>query len=331
MKTRGTPVPTGLPDITAPDAEASAWLVHFASGRHDPAKEQAFAAWLDASPDHRAAFRRASQLWDGIAEIDGIEHMLAGQDAVSIPRQQRTPSRRGLLIGGLAASLACAAGTGLLLLGPSASDPVSFSTARGEIRTFTLTDGSKITLGGASRVEGLFSDAARDLRLVNGNAYFDIARDERRPLSVDAGRVRVRVLGTRFDIRKRTGQVSVAVEHGHVRVTADAAARDLRAGERIVSDAALPLGEVGTFDADRVFSWRTGRLSFVDAPLRDIVADMNQYSDLPVRLAPGAPAEMRLTLSFPVGQIGQVLAGLDAAYPLDVRESDTEIVIFASR
>ena len=54
---------------------------------------------------------------------------------------------------------------------------------------------------------------------------------------------------------------------------------------------------------------------------------MNQYSDRPVRLAPGAPADMRLTLSFSIQQIGQVLAGLDTAYPIDVRENDTEIVI----
>jgi len=54
---------------------------------------------------------------------------------------------------------------------------------------------------------------------------------------------------------------------------------------------------------------------------------MNQYSDRPVRLAPGAPAEMRLTLSFTVQQIDQVLAGLDAAYPIEVQTGSSEILI----
>ncbi len=309
------------------DAEARSWVLYFASGESAPEKEQAFAAWLAASPDHGAAFERARRLWDAIADADGVEDILTDQNNIKPFQPHRGMSRRLLLGGGLAASLVCTAGIGLLALQPAPPEAILLSTARGEIKTFTLSDGSEITLGGDSQVRGELTARARNLQLASGNAYFDIARDEGRPLTVDTGSVLVRVLGTRFDIKKRTGQVSVSVDSGHVRVMADAAARDLRAGDRIVSTAALRLGSVEPFDAEKELSWRSGRLSFVDAPLRDIVADLNQYSDRPVRLAPGAPADLRLTLSFSIQQIGQVLAGLDSAYPIDVRESDTEIVI----
>ncbi|MEZ5984757.1 MAG: FecR domain-containing protein [Hyphomonas sp.] len=330
MSKSGTPTPNRPPvQAGKQDAEARAWLLTFASGEASPEKERAFADWLAASEENRLAYERAHRLWEGLAEVDGIEDLLTERDNVRKLPQRPALTRRLLLGGGLAAGLACAAAVGLVALQPAPVEEIMLVTARGEIKTFTLSDGSQITLGGASRVRGEFSGKTRDLQLAAGNAYFDIARDENRPLTVDTGDVQVRVLGTRFDIKKRADRVSVSVDSGHVRVTAGnlTETRDLLAGDKIVSTAAMRLGAVEGFDPEKELSWRSGRLSFVDAPLRDIVADMNQYSDRPVRLGPGAPADMRLTLSFSVQQIGQVLAGLDAAYPIQVRESDTEILI----
>lgn len=319
---------SSTPDRTL-DGGARSWVLCFASGEVSPEQERAFAAWLAESEGNRLAFDRAWRLWEGLADVAQIEDILADCNNIKTFQPRPVMTRRLLLGGGLAASLVCAAGIGLMALKSAPTQDILLATRRGEIKTFTLPDGSEIILGGGSRLRGAFTDRARTLQLVEGNAFFDIAHDESRPLTVDSGGVLVRVLGTRFDIKKRVGQVLVSVDRGHVQVMAEAAAvaRDLRAGESILSTAALPLGPVQSFDAETEFSWRSGRLAFVDAPLRDIVADMNQYSDRPVRLAPGAPADMRLTLSFSIGQIGQVLAGLDAAYPLDVRDNETEIVI----
>jgi transmembrane sensor len=324
-QSRGTP--SGA-DRTQ-DGEARDWVLYFASGEVSPEQEQAFAAWLAESEANRLAFDRAQRLWEGLVDVAQIEDILADRDNIKTFQPRPVMTRRLLLGGGLAASLACAAGIGLMALQPTKTQEIRLATTRGEIKTFTLPDGSEITLGGASQIRGEFTSTARNLQLVDGNAFFDIARDESRPLTVDSGGVLVRVLGTRFDIKKRANQVWLSVDRGHVQVMAEAAAdaRDLRARDRILSTAGLPLGPVQSFDSETEFSWRSGRLSFVDAPLRDIVADMNQYSDRPVRLTPGAPADMRLTLSFSIQQIGQVLAGLDAAYPIDVRDNETEIVI----
>ncbi|KCZ49255.1 FecR family protein [Hyphomonas pacifica] len=317
---------------TKPDTrniEARAWVLSFASGDVSPEKERAFADWLVASPANRDAFYRARGLWDGMAEVDGIEDLLMDQNNISALKRPVAPTRRLMLGGGLAAVLALAAGVGLLAHQPAAPvESILIATQRGEIRTFALSDGSEITLGGASRIQGDFTDQSRQLELVAGNAYFDIARDENRPLTVDTGGVQVRVLGTRFDVKRRADRVSVSVDSGHVSVRAAAGeARDLLAGDKIVSTPVQGLGKIEKFDLQEELSWRSGRLSFVNAPLRDIVADMNQYSERPVRLTAGAPGDMRLTLSFSTQQIGQVLAGLDAAYPIQVKENDTEILI----
>jgi len=307
-------------------ADARGWFVRLAAAPR-PQDMADFRTWLAADPRNGEAFARASALWEGLADVEQIETLLTDRDNVT-PFPARQVTRRMWIGGAVAAAFACAATTGVLLVRPATGEAVLLQTQNGEIRSFTLADGSTVTLGGASRVAGTMTGTARTLELEAGNAYFDIARDEARPLTVTAGGYEVRVLGTRFDIRTYADRISVAVDHGHVEVAeGDGAAADLLAGDKIAAWRAGGLGPVQAFDAEREFAWRTGRLSFVDAPLRDIVSDMNQYSARPIRLAPGAPADLRLTLSFSTDQIGAVLTGLDSGYPLEVASSTDEILI----
>ena len=310
-------------------AVARAWVLHLSSGEDTEADRLAFAEWLAASDDNKRAYEKAYSIWEALGDVDGIENLLTHRDSVTEFRPRNSMTRRFLVGGAMAASLAVATGISFLLMQPAPTETLLYATVTGEIETITLSDGSRVTLGGASELTGEFTPDGRTLELVSGNAYFDIARDEARPLTVHTGDVNVRVLGTRFDIKTRPDFVAVAVDHGHVRVTSPATGsrQDLTAGEKIVSDAPHGLSEVMTFDAGQELSWRSGRLSFVDVPLRYIVADMNQYSDRPIRLSPTAPADLRLTLSFPVDQIEQVLAGLDAAYPVAIESREDDILI----
>jgi len=310
-------------------AVARAWVLRLSSGEDTEADRLAFAEWLAASDDNKRAYEKAQSIWEALGEVDGIENLLTHRDSVTEFRPRNSMTRRFLVGGAMAASLAVATGIGFLLMQPAPTETLLYATVTGEIETITLSDGSRVTLGGASKLTGEFTPDGRTLELVSGNAYFDIARDEARPLTVHTGDVNVRVLGTRFDIKTRPDFVAVAVDHGHVRVTSPATGnrQDLTAGEKIVSDATHGISEVMTFDAGQELSWRSGRLSFVDAPLRYIVADMNQYSDRPIRLSPTAPADLHLTLSFPVDQIEQVLAGLDAAYPVAIESRQDDILI----
>jgi len=328
MKMPHKPGQTGkCPPDTRLDAEARAWVIELSSGHATPAIERAFNDWRTMSPRHDVAFKRAWRLWDGLAEVEHVEQILTDRDNGAPLRPAPRISRRWLVGTGLAASLVCAAGIGVLSVSSTGAESIVLATQRGEIETFDLSDGSQITLGGASEVMGQFSAKARTLRLVEGNAYFDIARDPARPMTVDTHQLQVRVLGTRFDIKKRPDSVSISVDSGHVRVTTREDTRDLEAGDQVTSVAALRLGPVQSFNPEKELSWRTGRLSYIDTSLGDIIADINRYSDRPVRLASDAPANLRLTVSFSVQQIGHVLAGLDTAYPIDVNETEDEIVI----
>lgn len=98
-----------------------------------------------------------------------------------------------------------------------------------------LDDGSRIELSPHAKLAALPSDRGHvRLRLDRGTATFDVKPGGPRAWLIDAGVLRVRVLGTRFSVTRDGGRGAVAVERGKVAVESDApgfATRTLEAGE----------------------------------------------------------------------------------------------------
>lgn len=92
----------------------------------------------------------------------------------------------------------------------------------GEIVSLQFSDGTRITVNGGStlRYPESFANDIREVYL-EGEAFFDIKRDESRPFIVHAGNTTTKVLGTSFNIRafKDQGEFHIAVKGGKVAVT----------------------------------------------------------------------------------------------------------------
>jgi len=329
------------PDQTAPpsprvEAEARAWMAYLLSGDRTPDKDKKLELWLAASLGHRRALEGLQSGWMAIDEVEGVEDILSAPARTARPRAGRpaAPSRpRRGLIAGLLTAAAC--GVALIfaapLLQPAPSEEIYLATTLGEIRAFDLSDGSRLTLDAGSEVKGRFTRDQRSLTLVEGNAYFDIARQPDRPLDVRAGEVRVEVLGTRFDVRRRQAETIISVEEGHVAVTAaqGVPAVSLTGGFQVAYRKGEGFEASAPFDTTRLAAWRRGQLYYVDARLSDIIDDVNRYSPRPITLRDQAAGDMRLTMSFSANQIETMLAGLDEAYPLDIDYTSSEIHIYS--
>ncbi|MET0373014.1 MAG: FecR domain-containing protein, partial [Rhizorhabdus sp.] len=93
-------------------------------------------------------------------------------------------------------------------------------TRRGQQSVTRLADGSSIALNTDTRLDVSVGSKRRLVNFIEGEALFTVARDETRPFIVDLGNARVEVLGTAFNIRKRTDVVELTVTHGLVSVIA---------------------------------------------------------------------------------------------------------------
>lgn len=94
----------------------------------------------------------------------------------------------------------------------------TYTTGIGEQRSIVLSDGSTIQLNTGSRVRVRYSDAERDVDLLEGQALFRVAKNHDRPFVVDTNGARVRAVGTEFDVYRKYGGTVVTVIEGKVAV-----------------------------------------------------------------------------------------------------------------
>jgi transmembrane sensor len=164
-----------------------------------------------------------------------------------------------------------------------------------------LTDGTRVVLapGSRLRVATDFGNERRDLYL-EGEAFFEVAHDEQRPFTVYAGNASAHDIGTAFSVRSYAEDraVQIAVREG---IVAMSGVGPLSAGDvgLLTSD-----GETSVrhgIEADPMFGWIEGRLSFVDAPLSRVLDDVRRWHHVDIELRDSTLATLPFT-----GSIGDM-------------------------
>ncbi len=282
---------------------ARAWALAVVGEDFPPERSRRLGAWLDADPAHRRAYEEAEAVLLMLGELRMPSASVADPSRRLRPKW-RTPAL--VACGGLlAASLAIAV---FALPAPA------YETRVGETRQIALRDGSQITLAPVSRLRAVSRWRPRSLSLERGEAFFVVAHQGGRPFTVQAGPAMVRVVGTRFNVRRGADQATrVEVEQGAVEVSENAdgetRAVTLRAGQTAVADGrALRVG--GLAGPDLAGAWRHGRLAYDDAALADVVADLNRYGKHPLRLGSPSVGRLRVTAAFEISQADRFVAEL---------------------
>lgn len=249
--------------------QAALWLARMDGDQWNEALATEFEAWLAQDPRHDGAFLQAQAAW---AMLRPNEDMTA-----HTPNGASRLNRRHLLGGGLAIAASLVGG---LVLGPPRK---TYRTDVGEIRRVPLADGSTAAINTASAVGVDFSKSLRRVHLAEGEAWFQVVKEPARPFLVEAGRIRVRAVGTAFSVRRREGGADVLVTEGVVEAWADGAdgqAIRLAAGDRafIADNAAVEQAPAEASSVDRVLAWRSGKIDLVGQPLSEAVAEFNRYN-----------------------------------------------------
>lgn len=231
--------------------EAAELAIRLQNDPHNPVSIDMARAWAARSPEHAAK-------WARVAEIHGMAGNIFTEQ-----RRGAKLSRRGILLGG-AACLGTAAAGSWLLQGALVKTKPDFVTAAAEVKHIILPDGTKMTLGPDSAVALKYTDASRDIDLIGGMGYFEVASEPTRSFTVATGTLTATALGTAFDISNDAGFVSVSVEHGLV--DARAPDSDLSAGERISAGRWITLSPSthdvtrGTRETFQIAAWRDGMI-----------------------------------------------------------------------
>ncbi|CAB3655977.1 FecR family protein [Achromobacter pestifer] len=273
------------------------------------------AVWLAQDARHRAAWTRAERLW----AADG-----AVNDALRafLPKPQAAlPHRRAMLRAFAGGGMALGLGALLRWQDPQPLYRLGIQTARREVRSLGLPDGTVVEVDAGTRARVAYYRDTRELYLSQGQVYLDVRAEPGRPFVARTPWGTVKVVGTAFSVSARAGVMHVQVERGLVRVWGQDGSGDgvlLRPGQ-LVRTTPAGLEPVRDVPAGTHEAWRRGWLVFDATPLAEAVAQWNAWSDEPIMLAP-APAllAMRVTGSFPAREPGRFLAALPNVLPVSV-------------
>jgi transmembrane sensor len=202
-----------------------------------------------------------------------------------------------------------------------------------------LSDGSSIVLDTQSRIDVSYSPQQRTVRLVSGQAWFQVAHDAAWPFVVDAGDRRIIALGTAFDVRldDRDDTVRVTLAEGKVAVEAIQSplirlihsappASVLSPGDLLVVSGAKP-AQSRRADVAKVGSWRQGQIMFDDDTLASAIAEMNRYSTQHIVLADSSLAALRVSGVFNAGHSRNFIEAVTSHYAIVAEEVDGHVVL----
>lgn len=270
---------------TAQEIEATAgeWVAR-ADGGLTNEDTRALETWLQEDPRHHGAFMRLRgiALHTERARALGVQfdpHRFAPAELLSV----RANARRSAWWLAGAAVAACVL---IALLLPVLEMGDRYDTRRGEMRVVPLADGSTMTLNTASRVLIAYEAAQRRVKLIEGEALFEVAKDPTRPFVVEAGSATVRALGTSFTVsRLRDRPVQVIVRDGLVEVRQDDRAPPVRMAantralvpQKVQRNVPQPQ-HLAPEVVNRELAWRDGQLAFESEPLALAAAAFERYS-----------------------------------------------------
>lgn len=330
--------------------EAHTWRVLLSSSDVTESEKASFKTWLEADPAHDLAYDQAVTFYAALSEIDQcdlapslVKPTLREKAIVALQKLQSDASSfsQKAAVGGLvAASLVlCFTFLPLEQTNSVATDKVpsivasSYETNTAETRVITLIDGTRVTLGAASRLEASFSKGRRAVRLVSGAALFDVTPDKDRPFSVEASALTATALGTVFDVRSSGGVVRVSVAEGRVAVEYPLMAggmpmsmdlrKELGAEQSITAYENSGLEDIQAVDAADIGAWAQGRLVYDLATLSELVADANRYDPRTITIGPEATdlAALKMSGAFSAQTIDTMLLTLQDVLPILLDDS----------
>jgi transmembrane sensor len=345
--------------------QAAQWLLRLEQGRLNEQEKRALKTWLAQSSQHVDAFRDTLTTWDKMDVLAGLSDIFPLEKMASTRHQnhlQAVPISWG---GSIAAVLVvCALGLGALQLsgifGPRGDDATLYSTLYstqiGGKKQVVLEDGSIVTLNTNTQLQIAFNQSQRAVNLLQGEAFFEVEKETKRPFVVYAAGGQVTAVGTAFSVYKKNGVVEVTVTEGVVQL--DSTTKVLpgqhsnqhssqhtseHPNEQKLSDSASAVlvekGHVASYGetigsvesvepeviAKRLF-WQQGMLAFEGESLQDVVAEFSRYSSLNITIADDEIRGVRVGGYFKSDDIAGMLNSLQYNFGIHVVRLDKDHV-----
>lgn len=315
-------------------------LIKILSDTATDTEKEEFEAWLNESELNRKYYQKARILWKLTEEGSNkseIDKETARKKILNKIRNKQVAARKLRI-----RYLVSAAVSIVILIGLTVSvshfitrDQRNYIayTSGDHIRRVVLSDSSHIWLNEHStiRVPAAFNENQRKVFL-EGEAYFEVTHNEKKPFTTIAGKTVVKDLGTTFDVKtnKKDQDVSVVVRSGSVvfykrySLFGKNVLRAHQKAQYIANDHKIT---ITTNRNQNYLSWKTGILTFYDTPLKEVCKELSEHYNTTVRSEINDPA-MTLTGKFQHESLDETLKTIELTLNVKIKISQKEIILY---
>lgn len=337
-----------FPNKSVTQEAAAMWLVLLDDGPLDAQQKRDFEQWLEESPLHVEMFLDTLATWDGMSSLSNLSEVFP-LERLEVKKESEDVWANWLgwrWIGSSAAIL----GLLVLVLGYFVVMAGYYETDIGQVKTIQLADGSEISLNTDTKVKVSFSKNVRRVDLLQGEAFFKVARDVQRPFLVIANEKVVTAVGTAFSVYKRNGVVKVAVSEGVVQLQSSEISpspeEDKAQRKAIATKPAPPVylesGHLALLNYTEITiepvdieviekdqAWRRHMLIFEGERLSEVIAEVQRYTSLHL-IVDDNIRDISVGGYFRSDDIEGILKALAYNFDLEVAKTQNEVKLKAS-
>lgn len=251
-------------------------------------------------------------------------------EAVVSEEQQRRLSRNIMVAAAVAVMLFIVAA---IVTVRTFSGVSRYETGIGQISDIALEDGSTLHLNSDSEAEVRFTDHGRKVRILKGEASFDVAHDRSRPFDVEARSAVIRAVGTAFNVRLRPSIVELTVTHGTVTVSSgDRLAQKVAAGSgAVIQPRSITLTRLDSRLIGQRTAWREQMVELDGETVEQAAGEFNRYRAAPILIGDTRVSSLRIGGRFRISDSKEFLSALQLSLPIRVVDGQDGSVMLLYR
>ncbi|NQY33731.1 MAG: FecR domain-containing protein [Alteromonadaceae bacterium] len=348
-----------FPDQKVIEQEAIDWIIKLDGDEPLTKQEHSqFKAWLARSPAHIKELNNLNEFW----QDNVLTELMVPLTCAAAHRKQSLFSSLKNWFGAnarwqFAFSATAVVFTASLLLATLFSTNEQFAsnglylTGIGKLNHTVLADGTVMHMNTDSQVEVAFNDNYRNIRIIRGEAHFEVAKNKDYPLRVYAGDGRVEAVGTAFSVYLADEAIDVLVTEGRVAVAAlskqetemsttndsnkkqvdlysgssSLALGTLDAGQQVsldISDGSLQqlenIKQITDSEIKRRLSWQKGLLTFNGESLEQVATEISRFTTVDIEIIDEKLKQLAIGGRFKVGEIEDFFLVLQTNFGISV-------------
>jgi len=202
-----------------------------------------------------------------------------------------------------------------------------------QIEEVKLSEGSIVTINSRTKLTypKRFEKNKREVEL-SGEAFFEVAKDPDRPFIINAGDIRIEVLGTSFNVKAYEDQeeIEVTVSTGKVAVYSIDNPDErviLVKGEKAIFYKSNTKIEISINEDINFDSWKTKQIIFEDTPMPEVIRIINEIYKSDLKLVGSQVLDCPVTTTFDNQSLESILNVLESTLDLSIVHKGNSIEI----